>query len=88
MFARVSFPSVHDFCSVLLHRSAAVEVQIPAPQEQQDQVAANECGKDTQIPPPVIEIVSQRLVELVSDFVGAILADVRCVIDKIARSAA
>ncbi len=88
MFARVSFPSMHDFCSVLLHRSAAVEVQIPTPQEQQDQVAANECGKDTQIPPPVIEIVSQRLVELVSDFIGAILADVRCVIDKIACSAA
>ena len=72
----------------LIHCSAAIEVQIPAPQEQQDQVAADECGKDTQIPPPVIEVVSQRLVELISDFIGAILADVRCVIDKISCSAA
>ena len=29
-----------------LCRSAAIEVQIPAPQEQQDQIASNECGKD------------------------------------------
>ena len=71
-----------------IRRSATVEVQIPAPQEEQDQVAADESGKDTQIPPPVIETVSERLIKLVSDLVRAVLADVCCVVDEIACSAA
>ena len=66
---------------------SAIEVQIPAPQEEQDQVAADEGGIDPQVPPPMIETVAQRLVKLVPDLIRAVLADVRCVVDKVAGSA-
>lgn len=45
-------------CKESRHRSAAIEVQIPAPQEEQDQIAADEGGVDPQVPPPVIETVA------------------------------
>ena len=72
----------------LLPCLAAIKVQISAAQEEQEQIAADERGKDAQIPPPVIESVSQWLVELVPNLVGAVLADVCCVVDEIAGSAA
>lgn len=37
----------------------ATEVQISAPQPEQDQVAANESGENAQISPPRFEIVYQ-----------------------------
>ena len=72
----------------LIPCSASIEVQISAPQEEQDQIAADECGKDTQVPPPVIETVSQWLIKLVPNLIRAVLADICCVVDEIAGSAA
>ena len=85
---RLAEESTRYYPTELRSGLASIEVQISAPQEEQDQVAADKCGKDTQIPPPVIEIVSQWLIELVSNLVGAVLADICCVVDKIASSAA
>jgi hypothetical protein len=64
-------------------RSSPVEVKVPRGQEKNDQVAADKRSKDTQVPPPVIERVSKRLVKLVSNLVRAILAYVGRVVQKV-----
>lgn len=56
--------------------------------EQNDQVRSNEGSKDTQIPPSMAEVITKRLVELVADFVGAVLASVGDIVDNISRGSA
>ena len=85
---RLAGESIRYHSTEFISCLASIEVQISAPQEEQDEVAADECGKDTQIPPPVIEAVSQWLIELIPNLVGAVLAEVGCVVDKIAGTAA
>ena len=55
---RLAGESMRYHSTELMSCLASIEIQISAPQEEQDQVAADKCGKDAQIPPPVIETVS------------------------------
>jgi hypothetical protein len=68
-------------------RSPPVEVQIPAPQKQENQIAPNECDQNTQISPSVIESDAQSLVELIADFIRAVFASGRGVIDDVTKTA-
>ena len=49
-----------------------IEVHVATTDEQQDQVAANECGEDAEVSPSFVEADAKRLVEFVSDPVCAI----------------
>jgi hypothetical protein len=69
-------------------RLSSVEVKEPCGKEKNDQVAANECSKDTKISPPVIERVSKRLVELVADLVRTVLAYIGRVVQNVTCSTA
>ena len=69
-------------------RSTSIEIQIPAPQKKQQEITPNERRKDTQIPPPIIKAEAQWLIELVADFIRAILTDIaRTSINQIPRPA-
>lgn len=59
------------------YRLTPVEIQIPASQEQEQQVAATEGNQDAQVSPSGIETDRERLVELISNAVGAVRT-VRC----------
>jgi hypothetical protein len=66
-------------------QSSPVEVEVPGGKEQDSQVASDEGSKDAQIPPPVLELVTKRLVELVANLVCAILAHIGRIVEKVAR---
>jgi hypothetical protein len=67
---------------------SAVEVEVLRRDEKNNQVASNESSEDTQVSPPVAELVSKRSVKLVADLVGAVVADVGGVIKQVPRRAA
>jgi len=50
----------------------SVEVQVPASQEQEEQVTATEGNQDSQVSPSGIEADGERLVELVANAVRAV----------------
>ncbi|GKT65725.1 hypothetical protein ColTof4_03509 [Colletotrichum tofieldiae] len=71
-------------------RLSAVEVQELALwkfHEKNDHVATDKRRKDTKIPPAVAEFQAQRLVELVADLVGAVLAARRVVVGEVSGPA-
>ena len=68
--------------------STTVEVEVAGSNEQDDQVAADERGQDTQIPPSVAEAVLERRVELVANLVRTVLAGAGHVVEEVARGAA
>jgi len=70
------------------NRSPPVEVEILRRQEQNGQIARDERSKDAQISPPVAKCESERLEELVADFVRAVPAYVGRVVEDVARRAA
>ena len=63
-----------------------VEVQVPASQEQQEQIASNERSQDPKIPPPLVISDIQRLVKLISNLVGTIPTTRSHIINNIPRS--
>lgn len=65
-----------------------VEVKEPRSQEQDDQVTSNERSENAQISPPVVEFISERLVELVTNLVCAVFAYVGSVVKNVPRCAA
>jgi hypothetical protein len=71
----------------LKSRSSPVEIQEPRRQEQNGQIASNKRSKDAQIPPPILELIPERLIKLVANFVRAVLACTRRVVKKITRRA-
>ena len=67
----------------------SVEVQVPASQEQEEQVTATEGNQDSQVSPSGIEADGERLVELVANAVRAVrtvrsrvVGDVSCTIGR------
>jgi hypothetical protein len=71
-----------------MSRSSPVEVKVLRRRKQDNQIARNKRSKDTQIPPPIAELVSQRLVELVADLVRAVTAHIGRVVEEVPRRAA
>ena len=65
-----------------------IKVQIPAAQEQEDQITSTESNHDPEIPPSRVEANRKRLVELVADAVSAVLAIRSRVVGDVARAAA
>jgi hypothetical protein len=66
--------------------STTVEVEVAGSNEQDDQVAADERGQNTQIPPSVVEAVLERRVELVANLVSAVLAGTGHVVEQVTGS--
>lgn len=63
-----------------------VEVQIPASNEEQYQIATNEGSQYSEISPPGVEADSKRLVELVANFVCAVCTVRGLIVGKISRT--
>lgn len=65
-----------------------IKVQIPAPQEQEDQITSTERNQNPKIPPPRIEANRQRLVELIAHAVSAVRTVRGRIVGDVTRSAA
>lgn len=70
-----------------MHRLSPIEVQIPASNEQEDQVTPNERDQNAQVPPSRRKADAQRLVELVANTVGAVLTIRRRVVGDVPSTA-
>ena len=68
--------------------STTVEVEVLGRNEEDHQVTGDKSGEDTEITPPVAELVAERGVELVANLVGAVLACLGGVVEEITRSTA
>jgi hypothetical protein len=66
--------------------STTVEVEVAGSNEQDDQVATDERGQNTQIPPSVVEAVLERRVEFVANLVSAVLAGTGHVVEQVTGS--
>ncbi len=67
-------------CNVILvHVQVTQDNEVTYCEEDDYQIAADECNKDTKITPPVIEADAQRLIELISDRVGTVIAATSCI---------
>lgn len=58
-----------------LKKSPPIEVQEPRPHKQENKITSDECGKNAEIPPSVIEAETQWLIVLVAGFVRTVLAN-------------
>lgn len=67
-------------------KSATIEIQVSAPQEQQKQVTGDESGEDAQIAPPVVETQFKGTVELIADLVRTVLAQIGRIVDDVSRT--
>lgn len=65
-------------------RLPPIKVQVPTPNEQEDQIATHERTKYTKVTPPVIEGDAQRLVELIADAICAVGTIRRRVVGNVA----
>ena len=66
--------------------SPPIEVHVAASDEQQYQIAANECSEDAEVSPSSIKTDAELFIELVSDLVRAVCTVRSLVVDEIARS--
>lgn len=64
-----------------------VEVQVPASQEQEEQVTATESNQDPQVSPSRIEADGERLIELVANVVRAVRTVRRRVVSDVSCAA-
>jgi hypothetical protein len=69
-------------------RLSAVEVEVLRRNEKNNQVASNESSEDAQVSPPVAKLVTEGFVKLVANLVGAVVADIGCVIEEVSRRTA
>ena len=65
----------------------SVEVQVPASQEQEEQVTATEGNQDSQVSPSGIEADGERLIELVAHVVRAVRTIRRRVVSDVSCAA-
>ena len=71
---------------VTLSSLPPIKVQVPAPNEQQNQITTNKGNENSKVPPARAERDAQRLIELVADAVGAVFAIRGLVVDDVAWS--
>ena len=72
---------------VIKSTSPPIEIEVPTPQKQQDQITRYECRENPQIPPPISIFEPQRLVKLFAHLIRAVFARTSRVIHDIPGSA-
>ena len=63
----------------------AIEVEETSADEEKNKVRSNKCSKNTQISPAVLEFVAERFVELITDLICAVLAEIGGIIQDVSR---
>lgn len=80
-------PSGSLVCVDLWAPSPSIEIQIPTRGEQDDQIAGDKGGQDTEVPPPVVKSKAKGLVELVARPICAIFTGAGGMVVQVARPA-